>query len=411
MVKWEGIELGSNNLVAFDYENLGASTDSDYSFRYITLENVDNGKLLKYINCTFSSAPSRARRVVHKDDLLISTVRPNLHSHYKVDNDVADVICSTGFCVIKTDETRLDCNFLYSLFNSNIIDKQIELIVTGSSYPAISSNDIRKLIIPLPPLSEQRTIAAALTSADEYITALEKLITKKRSVKKGAMQELLTGKLRLPGFDGEWVEKSIGESGIKLLSGYMFQSLTYIKTGRYKIVTIANVQQNKLDTSNCSVIDLLPADIQEHQLLNRGDILISLTGNVGRTCIVDKELLLLNQRVGVLSNIACDKTFFYYVLQNTRFITEMVISAKGGAQPNLSNKDIYMYEFGLPSTAAEQTAIAAVLSDMDAEINALTTKLEKAQFIKQGMMSELLTGRIRLIEEDMDNGKIGRSRA
>ena len=298
----------------------------------------------------------------------------------------------------KTDE--LVEGFREFCFQTATVKSQFNFYAVGTKVVGVNKSTIGKIMLRFPQSKrEQRAIAAALSDTEALIAALEKLVGKKRDIKQGAMQGLLTGKRRLEGFAGEWAETTVRDTGIRILSGYAFRSATYVAAGRYKIVTIANVQQNRLDTANCSTVNQLPADLQEHQLLRRGDILISLTGNVGRTCQVNEDALALNQRVGLFANITLDKMFFYYVLQDTRFIDEMALRAKGGAQPNLSNKDIYSYQLMCPPTRAEQTAIADILSGMDAEIQALAAQLAKLRDIKQGMISELLTGRVRLIQE------------
>ncbi|MDR2734049.1 MAG: restriction endonuclease subunit S [Spirochaetota bacterium] len=387
MVEWEKIELGSNNLIEIDYENLGAGTDPDYHFKYITLENVDNGKLLQYIDCVFASAPSRARRVVHKYDLLISTVRPNLHAHYKVDNDIFNVICSTGFCVIKTNDSILNRNFLYHLFYSKIIDRQIELIVSGSSYPAINSNDIKKLEIPLPPLPEQRRIAAVLSDMDALIAALEKLIAKKRAIKQGVMQELLTDKRRLAGFSGDWAEKKLGElCGDKLRKG--------------QVITEKDVQ-----TGEIPVVAGGREAAYYHNQYNRLENVITISASGVSAGFVNfwNHKIFASDCTTIERSENYDILFLYYSLLNKQ--KEIYLLQTGGAQPHVQPPQLQMLEIEIPLNIAEQTAIAALLSDMDAEIDALAAKLNKRKQVKQGMMHELLTGRIRLLAEGSGNGQ------
>jgi len=395
MVEWEKIELGSNNLAEFDYENLGSDTDPSYRFKYITLENVDNGKLLQYIDCIFASAPSRARRIVHKNDLLISTVRPNLHSHYKVEGNISNVICSTGFCVIRTNEAILDHNFLYHLFYSNIIGKQIELIISGSSYPAINSNDIKKIEIPLPPLPEQIRIAEALSDTDESIGAMEKLIAKKRTIKQGAMQELLTGKRRLLGFSDEWVEKKVSDFGVVVTGATPSTSVVEYWNGNIPWVTPTDISVAKdifitermITECGLSVIRELPANT----------LLITCIASIGKNTIL-RSIGASNQQINaIIPKADYNVDFLYYLFE----IYKSYLLGKAGqtATSIISKQDFSELIFTVPCSLSEQTAIASILSDMDAEIAALTAKLHKLRNIKQGMMSELLTGHIRLVEQ------------
>ena len=262
----------------------------------------------------------------------------------------------------------------------------------------INLGKISDITFPLPPtLAEQERIAGALSSIDTLIGALNEQIEKKRHIKQGTMQQLLTGKKRLAGFTGEWKEVRLGDVA-KLKSGYAFKSTTYSNIGTFKIITIANVQNGVLDMSDYNKIAEIPSNIQEHQILKEGDILVSMTGNVGRVCRVDCENCLLNQRVGVFAlKNTIDAEYLYVILNSLEFEKEMIGKGHGAAQPNIGSSDVESYCFVVPPTIAEQSAIAAVLSGMDTEIAALEQKRDKYIAIKSGMMQDLLTGKIRLV--------------
>lgn len=178
----------------------------------------------------------------------------------------------------------------------------------------------------------------------------------------------------------------------------------------YRIVTIANVQDGHLSLDVVNTIPELPLDLQAHQQLSYGDILISMTGNVGRVCIVKETHCLLNQRVGKLMSKGIDQLFLYYIVHDRRFIQSMIEMAVGGAQGNLGKSDITGYKCFLPKNLMEQRAIGAVLSDMDAEIAALERRKDKTGAVKQGMMQQLLTGRIRLVQPEMTTEKLAVAR-
>ena len=210
------------------------------------------------------------------------------------------------------------------------------------------------------------------------------------------MQQLLTGKTRLPGFRGKWETITLGDVA-DLKNGYAFKSSTYVSGGIYQIITIANVQNGHLSLDVANTISEFPLDLQDHQQLSYGDILISMTGNVGRVCIVKDTHCLLNQRVGKLMAKGIAPLFLYYIVHDRRFLRSMIEVAVGGAQGNLGKSDIAGYTCFLPKNLVEQRAIAAVLSDMDAEIAALEKRRDTTRAIKQGMMQELLIGRVRLV--------------
>jgi type I restriction enzyme S subunit len=171
---------------------------SEYAFKYISLEEVDRGTLKGWTEQVFAIAPSRARRKIRKGDVLVSTVRPNLQSHCLIQTDLDDLICSTGFSVIRCRSRAAEPPYVFAHLFASFIERQIEALVTGSNYPAINSSDVKRLRILLPPtFSEQTAIAAILSDMDAEIAALEEKLAKARQLKQGMMQELLTGRIRL----------------------------------------------------------------------------------------------------------------------------------------------------------------------------------------------------------------------
>ena len=265
----------------------------------------------------------------------------------------------------------------------------------GSTIPSLSSSTIHSIKVLLPPLPEQEKIAGILGTWDEAIEKLSGLIEQKKLLKKGLMQKLLTGKTRLPTFTQPWKDVKLGEIA-DFYNGYAFKSESYINNGTYKIITIANVQQGKLIYNQTNTIMELPKDIQPNQILSVGDIIFSMTGNVGRVCTVSTNNCLLNQRVGKIIEKGVSKSFLYHLLLTDHFINKMVAFAQGGAQDNLSLKDVKKYKILIPDDITEQQAIADVLSTADDEINLLNQKLEALKEQKKGLMQQLLTGQIRV---------------
>ena len=182
----------------------------------------------------------------------------------------------------------------------------------------------------------------------------------------------------------------------QLKNGYAFKSSTYTPLGGFKVVTIANVQDGYMDILECNRIASLPNDVQPHHRLEVGDVLISMTGNVGRVCRVTATHCVLNQRVGKLVPTNVDAQFLFHLLSENSFQVTMMGKAKGGAQGNLSVNDIIDFLFPIPPTKAEQEAVAEALSDEDALIESLEGLIAKKRQIKQGAMQELLTGKTRL---------------
>ena len=193
--EWEVKRL--EELADIDPENLGAGTAPDYSFKYISLEDVDFGVLRGCSEQVFGSAPSRARRRLRPGDILVSTVRPNLKSHLLFDPTESDWVCSTGFSAVRAKRNQSHPGYLFAHFFAHGVSRQIETLLTGSNYPAINSADVRRLQVPAPAYAEQAAIAAVLSDMDAELTALQARRDKTCALKQAMMQELLTGKTRL----------------------------------------------------------------------------------------------------------------------------------------------------------------------------------------------------------------------
>jgi len=276
---------------------------------------------------------------------------------------------------------------------------------SGSTFLEISKSALENIEILTPTeKSEQRRIATVLSDTDELIAALEKLITKKRAIKQGTMQELLTGKIRLPGFNGQWINFNLAEnSTIKARIGW--QGLTtdeYLNEGYAYLITGTDFTNGKIAWNYCHFVNKDRYNQDLNIQVSNDDILITKDGTIGKVAIVKalSRKATLNSGVFVIrpKGNTYDRVFIYYILLSEVFTDFLAKLAAGSTIIHLYQKDFVNFNFLIPPTIAEQTAIASILSDMDAEIDALTAKLTKLKHIKQGMMSELLTGRIRLPE-------------
>jgi type I restriction enzyme, S subunit len=278
---------------------------------------------------------------------------------------------------------------------------KFEIIASSNAQSNLNLEKIKSFLIPLPPtLVEQEAIASALSDADAWIESLEQLIAKKRQIKQGAMQELLTGKRRLPGFSGKWETKKLG-CEIDLLTGFPFPSYGYSTSG-VRLLRGSNIKRGVTDWSDeiTQYWSGVSASLKEY-VLRQGDIVIAMDGSlVGKSFAqlkpTDLPALLL-QRVARIRSSTIQIGYLKEQVCSERFTTHCDSVKTVTAIPHISPKDIREFLIPVPPTLDEQLAIATVLSDMDTEIETLESKLAKAREIKQGMMQELLTGRIRLI--------------
>jgi type I restriction enzyme S subunit len=193
--EWEVKRL--EDVLDTDPENLGSNTRSDFTFNYIALEDVDQGIVRSHSEQVFASAPLRARRRLRANDVLVSTVRPNLQSHLYFRAESGNWVCSTGFCVARCREGVTSPGYVFYHLFADCVNRQIEALLTGSNYPAINSGDVRASEIPFPKYDEQTAIAAVLSDMDAELSALEARRDKTRALKQAMMQELLTGRVRL----------------------------------------------------------------------------------------------------------------------------------------------------------------------------------------------------------------------
>lgn len=298
-------------------------------------------------------------------------------------------------CVIIKPAASCNAKYLYYIFQSAFIQKQINFAVNTGTQKNVGIESLKLFFLPLPQYFEQTAIATALSDADAYITVLEKLLVKKRAVKQGAMQELLTGKCRLPGFEGEWVEDTYRRL-CEFINGRAYAQDELLSEGAYRVLRLGNFFTN--DHWYFSNLEL-----PDKQYCDNGDLLYAWSASFGPV-LWSGEKVIYHYHIWktIVSSLVTKNFLYHYMVFDSQSIMGEL---QGGTMSHLTKEAMESRMCTYPSNKDEQTAITNILSDMDAEINALTANLKKARRIKQGMMSELLMGRIRLIKEDTDNGK------
>ena len=283
-----------------------------------------------------------------------------------------------------------NARYIYYLFNMINWKKYDE----STGVPSLSGKGIEKIKISYPKSEqEQSRIAQILMQWDKTIELQEKYIASLENRKKALMQRLLTPK------EG-WKKVELGEF-IEIKSGYAFKSETYKKIGNYKVITIKNVQQGNLELNDINYIDELPKNLQKHHFLQKGDLIISLTGNVGRSCYVTEDNCLLNQRVGKIEISGINSYFIYSILQTRKFLFMMQTIAQGCAQANLSNEDIENYVVSIPYTnyGIDNEYIKNITQKFflsDQEISLQKQKLQNLIAQRKALMQVLLTGIVRV---------------
>ena len=307
---------------------------------------------------------------------------------------------------ILTEFEGIKGKYFYYYFRENFL-KEVSKYTAKSSVDSVRRDMIAKMAVPIPKIEEQVAIAEALSDVDSLISSLQKLIEKKKAIKQGAMQELLTGKKRLPGFNEEWEELNFAESA-KLKARIGWQGLTtseYLQSGYAYLITGTDFHNGRIKWETCHFVDEKRYKQDLNIQIKKHDILLTKDGTIGKVAYISnvQKPTTLNSGVFVIrpaKEDSFDPNFVYHILNSFLFDNFLAKLSAGSTINHLYQKDFVDFTFKAPSELVEQQAIAQVLSDMDSEIDQLEKKLAKYQQIKQGMMQELLTGRIRLVDAD-----------
>ncbi|UVQ89976.1 restriction endonuclease subunit S [Bacteroides fragilis] len=340
----------------FTPSEIGKNKYVDFSKRTITRDGLDNSsaKLLPLHTILLSSRATVGECSIASNE------------------------CTTnqGFQSFIAKQCNID--FLYYLIQT----KKKDLIrnACGSTFLEISANEIRKIKVAVPVQNEQEQIAKLLSLIDERIATQNKIIEDLKKLKSAISKYLFARK--------DLLETTICLSNIATLkNGYAFQSGKYNALGKWKILTITNVPGERyINDEDCNCIINLPNDIQDHQVLKEGDILISLTGNVGRVSLCKNGNYLLNQRVGLLQlakNV--NQEFLYQILSSQRFENSMIVCGQGAAQMNIGKGDVENYVLPYSSNGNNILFAAKILHSYDEciinELRRLTLLTMQKQYL------------------------------
>ncbi len=307
--------------------------------------------------------------VFNRGDIVYSKIRPYLR---KAVHANFDGLCSADMYPLKP-ATDVSSGFMLAVLLGNRFSKYAESVSVRSGMPKINRAEMADFSVALAPLPEQRAIAEALSDMDALLGGLHRLIAKKRDLKQAAMQQLLTGPTRLPGFSGKWEVKRLGEA-LTICHGKS-QREVEVADGQYPILATGG----QIGTAS-------------RPLYDKPSVLIGRKGTIDRPQFMRTPFWTVDTLFYSIMKDGNDAQFFYY-----RFclIQWMQFNEASGV-PSMNARTIEQIEIACPEPA-EQAAIATVLSDMDTELAALDQRRAKTRALKQAMMQELLTGRTRLV--------------
>ncbi|MFH1991271.1 MAG: restriction endonuclease subunit S [Pseudomonadota bacterium] len=336
---------------------------------------------------------------IQADDVFLNITGASIGRSAVADQSVKGGNVNQHVCIIRTDKSALNPYFLNHFLSSKTGQRQIDSFQAGGNRQGLNFGQIKQFLIPVTTTTEQRAIATALSDVDALSAALDKLIAKKRAIKTAAMQQLLTGKKRLPGFTGEWDTKPLGSIGL-------FKKGRNLPKKEIKQNGVPCVLYGEIYTKYNLITSALYSFVPEHiaaqaTWISKGDILFAGSGetfeDIGKCfAYLGEERACAGGDVIIFTPHEADSQFLGYLLNSPEVNKQKSSLGQGSSVIHIYRSSLETLTLQMPSLP-EQRAIATILSDIDAEITALESRCNKTQAIKQGMMQELLTGRTRLI--------------
>ncbi len=375
--EWEVKPLGQLSEFVTSGSRGWAKHYSDSGPLFVRSQNIRDGRLdFTDRQCVIPPSGSEGSRTrLNCNDLLITITGNSVGNVAWVERDLGEAYISQHVGLVRLlnpSFAEYACLFLSSGSPGN---RQILASQTGQSKPGLNLKNLGDFLVVLPSSPEQHVIAKALSDVDALLGTLDRLIAKKRDLKQATMQQLLTGLTRLPGFSGKWEVKQLGD--------------------------VVKIEKGELITENDAISGAIPViaggkkPAYSHNRANRFGKTVTISGSGASAGYVSFfESPIFASDCSTISERADYSIEFIYFLLHMRQ-GAIYRAQTGGAQPHIHPNDLRPMSIRVPKVD-EQTAIAAVLSDMDSEIAALEQRLAKTRNLKQGMMQELLTGRIRL---------------
>lgn len=380
---WEVKLLGEigENIIGLTYSPRDVR---DYGHLVLRSSNIQNNKLA-FENNVFVEMQLPQRVIVKENDILICVRNGSKHLIGKcalINKQTAGSAFGAFMSVYRTEYA----NYIFHQFQSNVIQKQIDEVM-GATINQLTNKDLATFQIPLPPTKDEQTaIATALSDADALINSLEKLITKKRNIKQGAMQKLLQPK------EG-WEVKKLGEIAEIVGGGTPSSFIPSYWNGTINWFTPTEIGESKYTFESVRKITKDGFLNSSGKMLPIGSILLTTRAGIGDLSILMCEGCTNQGFQSLIAKEGYNNEYIYYLMGTLKNV--LIQNASGSTFLEISPKKIKQIEISIPALE-EQNQIATILSDMDSEIIALEVKLDKYKKVKLGMMQNLLTGKIRL---------------
>ena len=423
---WRVVNLDS--LAQVNPEQLTGGTDPDYLMRYLDIAAIkQTGIIGDSRSLRFAEAPSRARRMVRKGDILVSTVRPYLRKLARVREAQDNLVVSTGYAVVRPEDRVVDGRFLYQHILSIGFVEHLKPRMSGSNYPAVTAHDVGSYPLSLPPLPEQHKIAAILSSVDDAIEKTQAVIDQARIVKRGLMQELFTrglpGRSRrlklteIGSIPNEWTIRSLADTCIARGQYGANVAKRDFEPGGIRYIRITDIDDDGTLKDEAVGVNTRDAD---GYLLRTGDILFARSGaTVGKTylhvaddadlrCAFAGYLVRFRTRGQILL-----PEFLKEYLNTAVYWRWVAARQRAQAQPNINAAEYGQLPVPLPSLD-EQRKIADVAAGFNRAIRAAMEAVRSHRRLKRALMSVLLTGELRVtpcysIADELTMGQAARN--
>lgn len=355
------------------------------SFIYIDLDSVKNGQLLKQNRIKRQGAPSRAQRLLQKNDIIFQTVRPYQRNNFFFDRNQIDVVASTGYAQIRTKENP---HFLYQFLHTNKFVSDVLVRSTGTNYPAINSNDLAKITINIPYIEEQKRIAEFLGVVDEKTSALEKKKELLEKYKKGVMQKIFTQQIRFKDENGqnysEWQERQLGqilkESNEKTT-----------KINQYDV--LSSTSKGLFLQSEYFKKEIASQDNAGYKILRKNQIVFSpqnlWLGNINMNDCFEVGIVSPSYKIYEIKG--ANIKYFKQIIKLPRMLYEYAQASEQGASIVRRNLDINSFlsiKIDIPSDK-EQEKIAGLLTSLDDKIELENKKLRQAKLFKKSLLQKM----------------------
>ncbi|MDO8873023.1 MAG: restriction endonuclease subunit S [Methanoregula sp.] len=401
---WKIAEL--KDIVDINPESHDPTQRPHEKFSYIDIDAVENGSgvINTVKELIGKDAPSRARRVVQTDDVIMSEVRPYLKAFALVPKKLNNQICSTGFAVLRSKGT-VDPRYLLNVLFSNEVINQCNRMMVGAQYPALNDSQVKKILIPLPPLPEQSRIATILTTVDDAIQCSRQAAAETERLKAGVMQELMTKGIGHTEFKEEenvgimpkeWDIGKLGDFGeIK----YGFAQPPNSKENGIPMICAKDIDRGSIDWNTVNEIDPKSISHGKDLYLHKWDIIIVRSGvNTGDIGLFnyDKIAVAGYDLVFTPNQKRIDPTFISkYLLCSHRQSHFKAIGVRS-AQSHLNSEQLFNTPIILPPLK-EQQHITSILTTIDHKLSLQRQRTAHYEHLKQGLMNELLTGKRRVM--------------